>query len=323
MSLWNAEPKLVKPMLAFPAKPFNSKDFLMEIKYDGTRGIAYLDKVQKKSALLNRRGKFFEYRYPELRNLFEQVNAKRAILDGEVVVFENGKPNFYLLEEREQTSNSSRIELLSKIHPAIYVVFDVLHVDGQDLLSKPLIERKKILNELIEESDFCIISNYIFEEGVELFNRVKKRGLEGIMAKKISSLYQQGRSKDWLKIKATNTIDAIVIGYTKSEKEDLSALILGIYEDAKIRYIGRVGTGFNEEKRKELLLRLKGMKGYKYGFKIDLEPGKKAFFVKPELVAEVKYLEFTSEKILRAPSFVRIRDDKPAKECTLEGQVAD
>ena len=320
--LWNSEMKLVKPMLAFPAKPFDSKDFLMEIKYDGTRGIAYIDKNEKIVRLLNRRSKFFEYRYPELMNLYEQINAKRVILDGEVVVFQNGKPNFYLLEEREQSENKARIELLSKIYPAVYVVFDILHIDGEDLLEKPLIERKKVLEEILEESDLCINSKYIFEKGKELFRRVKKNGLEGIIAKKISSTYQQKRSADWLKIKANNTIDAVIIGYTTSEKEELSALILGVYHKGKMRYIGRVGTGFDEEKKASLLEKLKHAKKAKYEIEMSLEPGRKAFFVEPELVAEVKYLELTRDNMLRAPSFIRLREDKLPKECTLESQVA-
>ncbi len=321
MSLWNSEIKLVSPMLAFPAKPFDSKDFIMEIKYDGTRCIAYVDKIEKKVLLLNRRGKFFEYRYPELMNLFKSINVKRAILDGEIVVFENGKPNFYLLEEREQSANASRIELLSKIHPATYVVFDLLHIDGEDLLEKPLLERKKMLDETLEESNEAIKSEYIFEKGKELFKRVKKQGLEGIMAKKITSSYQQKRSEDWLKIKATNTIDAIIIGYTKSEKEDLSALIIGVYDKGKIRYIGRVGTGFDDETRKMLYEKLSKEKKKDYGINLNLGSGKEVHFIMPEYVAEVKYLEFTSDYIMRAPSFVRLRGDKKATDCTLESQL--
>ncbi len=321
MSLWDNEPVLIKPMLAFPAKPFDSKDYLMEIKYDGTRGIAYLDNENKKLMLLNRRGKFFQYRYPEFSNLLDNINAKRAILDGEVVVFKDGKPDFYELEKREQTENASKIELFSKISPAVYVAFDILHLNGEDLLNRPLIERKKLLEETLSEDNYLIYSRYVIGKGKEFFSKIKRKGLEGIMAKKIDSFYQQGRSKDWLKIKATNTLDAVVIGYIASDKEDLSALLLGVYEKGKIKYIGRIGTGFDEEKRKEILAMLKKLGRYNYNIDLRLGKDKKAFMVKPEVVVEVKYMEITKDKMLRAPSFVRIRSDKPAKECILEGEL--
>jgi bifunctional non-homologous end joining protein LigD len=321
MSLWDNEPVLIKPMLAFPAKPFDSKDYLMEIKYDGTRGIAYLDNENKKLMLLNRRGKFFQYRYPEFSNILDSINAKKAILDGEVVIFKDGKPDFYELEKREQTENISKIELFSKISPAVYVVFDILHLNGEDLLNKPLIERKKLLEDTLSEDNYLIYSRYIIGKGKEFFSKIKRKGLEGIMAKKIDSFYQQGRSKDWLKIKATNTLDAVVIGYTSSDKEDLSALLLGIYEKNKIKYIGRIGTGFDEEKRREILAMLKKLGKYNYNLDLRLGKDKRAFMVRPEVVVEVKYMEITKGKMLRAPSFVRIRNDKPPKECILEGEL--
>ncbi|MGC8568343.1 MAG: non-homologous end-joining DNA ligase, partial [Candidatus Micrarchaeia archaeon] len=233
----------------------------------------------------------------------------------------DGKPDFYELEKREQTENISKIELFSKISPAVYVAFDILHLNGEDLLNKPLIERKKLLEEVLSEDNYLIYSRYIIGKGKEFFSKIKRKGLEGIMAKKIDSFYQQGRSKDWLKIKATNTLDAVVIGYTSSDKEDLSALLLGVYEKGKIRYIGRIGTGFDEEKRKEILAMLKKLGKHNYNLDLRLGKDKRAFMVRPEVVIEVKYMEITKGKMLRAPSFVRIRNDKPAKECILEGEL--
>ncbi|MGC8586353.1 MAG: non-homologous end-joining DNA ligase [Candidatus Micrarchaeia archaeon] len=322
MSLWNGNPSLVKPMLAFPSKPFDSKDFLMEIKYDGTRCIAYIDKNSRTVKMLNRRMAFFEQRYPEFASLYKSINAKRAIIDGEVVVLEKGKPNFYLLEEREQSSSPARIDILKDIHPATYIVFDVLHVDGEDVMNLKLYERKKLLDKVVDESDFMIKSSFIYEKGKALFSRARRKGLEGVMAKRLDSIYVQERSKDWLKIKSLNTIDAIVLGYTSTEKEALSALILGAYKNGRLAYIGRAGTGFTEKQRSTLHSLLSKMKSSKPYAKIESAgAGRSVTYTKPEIVAEIKFLELTNDGMLRAPSFMRLRNDKLPSECTLESAV--
>ncbi|OYT41632.1 MAG: DNA ligase [Candidatus Aenigmarchaeota archaeon ex4484_224] len=295
-------------------------------KFDGTRSITYIDVENQKVRLLNRRMIFFENRYPELKDIWKNVKAKKVILDGELVIFEKGKPNFYLLEEREHVDSKLRIEILSKMHPAVLVVFDILYKDGKDLTSLPLIQRKKILEETIKESENLILSNYIFENGIEFFEEVKKRGLEGIMAKKIDSPYLIGkRSKCWLKIKALKTIDAIICGFTRGEgkrEKYFGALLLGVYENGKLRYIGRVGTGnWSEEKLKNLKEILEKIKTDKNPFDVFEEEKsiiEKTTFVKPKLVAEIEFLELTKDKKLRAPSFKRLRFDKDVKECRLE-----
>ncbi|MGC9037516.1 MAG: non-homologous end-joining DNA ligase [Candidatus Micrarchaeia archaeon] len=324
MSLWDKEPVLVKPMLAFPSKPFDSKDFLMEIKYDGTRCIAYIDTQARRVMFLNRRMIFFQARYPEFADFYKQVDAKRAILDGELVVFHNGRPDFNLLQEREQSGEQTKIEILSKLHPATYVVFDILHKDGEDLLDKKLLERKEILDKTLTESSYAIKSSFIFEKGIELFNKVKEQGLEGIMAKRIDSPYVQKRSKDWLKIKALNTIDAVIIGFTSSEQEKLSALLLGLYSGGQLVYIGRVGTGFSEEEREALFNELSKDKLKKPIVEVgEAEPGKTITYTSPRLVAEVRFMEMTKEHMLRAPAFLRLRNDKKPEDCTMESNVEE
>ncbi|MGC8547902.1 MAG: non-homologous end-joining DNA ligase [Candidatus Micrarchaeia archaeon] len=320
MSLWNSSMKLVKPMLAFPSKPFDSEDFVFEIKYDGTRCIAYVDRDSGRAMFLNRRLSFFQQRYPEFADFFKSVKAHRAILDGELVVFDKGKPNFNLLQEREQTSNQTRISVLSSLHPATYVVFDILHKDGNDLLDLPLSERKSILESTLEESDYAILSKYVSKKGKELFKRVRKAGLEGVMAKAIKSPYVQERSKYWLKIKALSTIDAVVLGFTSTDKEQLSALLLGAYSSGKLVYIGKVGTGFDESERAALLSRLSKLRSSKPYAEIGEHEtaSEQITYAKPELVAEVRFMELTKEHMLRAPAFLRLRSDKPARDCTLE-----
>jgi bifunctional non-homologous end joining protein LigD len=295
------------------------------ISFDGTRTIAYIDKNKKEVRFLNRRGIWFEYRYPEMKDLWKDVDAEKAILDGELVIFKSGKPDFYLLAEREHVGEKTRAEILSKINPATYVVFDILHLDGKDLIDLPLIERKKILKEKVRESERVLLSVYVIGKGEKFFEEVKAKGLEGIMAKKLSSSYQIGkRSKDWLKIKALNSLDCIICGYTLGEgkrEKYFGALLLGIWHEGKLRYLGRVGTGWEEKDLEEITAMLKKIEAEKNPFDIfEEEPSvlEKVKWVKPKLVCEVKFMEFTEDLKLRAPSFIRLREDKIPEECVLE-----
>jgi bifunctional non-homologous end joining protein LigD len=317
-------------MLAFPAEPFDSKEWIFEVKFDGTRTIAYVDCEGKEVRFLNRRMSYFQFRYPELKDIWKLCDAKKIILDGEIVIFEKGKPNFYKLAEREHVDEKTRIEILSELIPATYVVFDVLHLDGKDLVNLPLIERKRILNAKVEESDKLLISVFVEEKGKEFFEKAKAKGLEGIMAKKINSVYEIGkRSKNWLKIKALKTIDTVIIGYTTGTgvREELGSLIVGAYYKNKIRYLGKVGTGFSEEELKEILSKLQKIRTGKCCIKtfdeseLKLPPERKAIWVKPKYVCEVKFMEFTKDLRLRAPAFVRTRADKLPKECKLEDEL--
>jgi len=273
---------------------------------------------------LNRRGIWFHDRYPELRDIWKNVKAKRVVLDGELVVFKEGKPDFYALAEREHVEEKMRIELLSKIMPATLIVFDILHKDGEDLINLPLIERKKILEEVVKENERVIISTYVIGKGKKFFEEVKKRGLEGVMAKKLDSTYQLGkRSKDWLKIKYLKTLDCIICGFTEGtgwREEYFGALLCGIYYQGKLRYIGRVGTGWNEEDLKQLTPLLKKLEIDKNPFDVfEEEPSivEKVHWVKPKLVAEIKFMNLSEDLKMRAPSFKRLRDDKKPEECIL------
>jgi DNA ligase D-like protein (predicted ligase) len=312
-------------MLAEISKPFDDDSFLNEIKFDGTRCIGFIETKNKSVKFLNRRLIFFEDRYPELKDVWRDVNAERVILDGEVVVFKEGKPEFYLLAEREHLSDKTRVELLSKINPATYVVFDILHLDGKDLIDLPLIERKKILEKVVKESERILLSNYVIGNGKKFFTEVRKRGLEGIMAKRLQSTYQVGkRSGDWLKIKALQTLDCVICAYTKGEgkrEKYFGALLCGIYHEGKLRYIGRVGTGWSEENMEMLTNELKKLECDENPFDVfEEEPQilEKIHWVKPQLTCEVKFMNLSKDLIMRAPSFVRLREDKNTEECILE-----
>jgi bifunctional non-homologous end joining protein LigD len=311
-------------MLAFISGPFDSPDFCFEIKFDGTRCIAYIDKEKKSVKFLNRRLKFFQDNYPELQDIWKDVNAKRVILDGELVVFEKGKPNFYKLAEREHTGEKLRIKFLSEISPATYVVFDILHKDGKDLINLPLIERKKILEKTVKESERVLLSAYIIGKGKKFFEEARKRGLEGVMAKRLNSTYQLNkRSKDWLKIKYLKTLDCVICGYTLGSgwrEKYFGALILGCYDKGKLRYVGRVGTGLDEKGYAELTKKLQELKTEKCPFekKPEFPPSVVPVWVKPKLVCEAKFMNLSQDLIMRAPSFIRLREDKLPEECVLE-----
>jgi DNA ligase D-like protein (predicted ligase) len=322
MELWE---QLIRPMLAFSSKPFDSKEWLSEIKFDGTRAIAYVDVEGRSVRLLNRRLKFFELRYPELQPLWRDIRARKAILDGEVVVFERGKPNFYKLAEREHVESRARIELLSRIMPATYVVFDILLLNNSSLVDRPLIKRKKILERAVRESERVLLSRFVIGSGRRFFRAVRRRGLEGIVTKRLNSSYQIGRrSKDWLKIKALKSLDCLICGYTEGKgwrRRYFGALLCGVYHQNKLRYIGRVGTGWSERDMAELMPALKRLEVGRCPFEIFKEgPAilERVHWTTPKLVAEVKFMGLSKELKMRAPSFLRLRRDKPPSDCTLE-----
>jgi bifunctional non-homologous end joining protein LigD len=311
-------------MLAHLAEPFNSKEFLFEVKFDGTRTIAYIDTQKHSVQFLNRRGIYFEDRYPEFKDSWKQIKAKRVVLDGELVVFKEGKPDFYSLQTREHVDEKMRIELLSRMMPATLIVFDILHKDGKDLIDFPLMERKKILQEVVEENERILISTYIIGKGKKFFEEVRKKGLEGVMAKKLESTYQLGkRSKDWLKIKYLKTLDCIICGFTKGtgwREEYFGALLCGTYFKRKLIYLGRVGTGWSESDLKYLTPSLKKLETKENPFDtFEEEPSiiEKIHWVKPKLVAEIKFMNLSEDLKMRAPSFQRLREDKKPEECIL------
>ncbi len=312
MTLWDDKPKLIKPMLAFPSDPFDSSDFIFEIKYDGTRCISYIS--SNTLLFLNRRGFFFQNKYPEFKEINKWINASKVILDGELVILDQGKPNFKLLQEREQTSET-RASILSEIMPATYFVFDILHLDGKDLINLDLMKRKEILRQVIRENDRIKLVSYVDTKGKELFEFAKKEGLEGIVAKNKFSVYEQKRSWNWRKIKDLKTADVIILGYTKGQGErDLGAIIIGAYLNNKLTCLGKVGTGFSKEE----IQKIEEFTKNNPGIPICDED---AIWCAPKLVCEVKFMEITEDKKLRAPSFIRFRDDKAAEDCDLSDVI--
>jgi len=289
----------------------DAQGFLYEPKMDGTRAICYVNTGLR---FVNRRDHEIGERYPEF-SFRDRIRAASCVLDGEIVVYDgHGNPSFSLLQKREQ-SRTSMAGLLSSQHPATYVVFDMLEFEGRDITPLPLEERKDMLGAILGKHErLQLIVTTV--HGRRLWSIVEERKLEGVMAKRTDSPYEPGkRSSSWLKIKALKTVDCIIVGFT-SERRTISALALGVYFGNELRYVGRVGTGFTLGFLEKLRPVLDGM--------VIEEPMAKGLpdhpitWVRPELVAEIEYLQLTRDRHLRAPSFVRMRTDKDPLECTSE-----
>lgn len=307
---------MIQPMLAKLSDKslFKEKNLIYEPKLDGTRAICHTNKEIK---LINRRGNNITHRYPEF-DFKKNIKAKSCVLDGEIVIFnKKGISEFNLLQKRDLLEDKEKIATRSKLIPATYVVFDILKIDGKSLTNISLKERFQTLKKIIKPSkNLKLISQT--KSGKKLFDKLTKKGGEGVMAKNIEGKYHTGkRTRDWQKIKKQDTIDAVIIGYTQ-EKRELSTLLLAVYDSKTLKYIGKVGTGFSEKEQKEILKKLEKIKTNKSAIE-DLP--KNTIFVKPKLVCEAKYLEITKDKMMRAPVFLRMRTDKTAKDCKFKGQV--
>jgi len=221
---------------------------------------------------------------------------------------------------RDHIKDINRIEILSGLIPATYVVFDLLYLNGKSLIHKPLVERRDLLKGLFPLSENVIFSES-YTEGKKLFSAVLKKGFEGIMAKEKESPYLPGeRSGYWLKIKKAFDVDAVICGYLEGEggrEEYFGSLILGVYDKEKLIHIGQVGTGFDEKTARRIYHILTNIKSHKSPF--DERPyfKRKAYWCKPEMVVRVGYQEWTKDNKLRVPVFKGIRDDKEPEECTL------
>lgn len=319
--LWGLK---IHPMLTVKDdRPFTDPDWIFEVKWDGTRALCFWGGGTFR--LQNRRLYDITPRYPDVRVV---VRAERAILDGEVVIMWEGRPSFEKLQQREHLTDPLRIERIARDLPATYVAFDILYVDGEDLRKKPLLERKRILADVLEETESAVVTDYVDTEGEAFFRVCRERGLEGIIAKRKDSRYLVGkRSRTWRKIKALKRIDCVIAGVTVGEgnREDtFGALILGVYGEAgDLVCLGRVGTGFDANMVELLHRRLSAIQDdMPFREKPDLA-GEVKFWCRPELVAEVEYLMLTPDVALRAPSFQRIKEGKDPRDCVLPSRSGD
>ena len=323
-------PAAVHPMLATSvAKPFDNPDWIFEIKWDGYRAVAFIKDGQAR--LVSRSQNDLTAQFPELAALPNFVKAERAILDGEIVALDDeGRPSFSLMQQRTGFQPGKRRLTSREGVPVVYYAFDLLYLDGRDLRRVPLEERKHLLQSLIKKeqgpSPLIHFSDHYAEKGLDLFEAARQRGLEGIVAKKRNSLYVEKRSSDWLKIKITQRQECVIGGYTDPEgsREYFGALVLGLYDQKKrLIHVGQAGTGFDSKMLKELFTRLEPLKTKENPFHGEIGGLRKVHFVRPELVAEIKFAEWTHETAeggmkLRAPVFLGLRFDKRPEECKLE-----
>ncbi len=322
-----AMPTLITPMLASLCdEPFDDANWLFEIKWDGYRAVAFLKDGDVR--LVSRNHNDLTARFSELRAISTSVNASNAILDGEVVVLDDqGRPSFSLMQQRTGMRAHGRQTTPRGDLPILYYVFDLIYLDGYDLRRVTLDERKRVLREIVTDSEMLRYSDHFAGSGKALFDVAKGKGLEGIIAKKANSCYEERRSREWQKIKITQTVDCVIGGYTDPEgsRQYFGSLMLGLYNDKKkLIHVGNAGTGFNHALLKEISAVLKGIEASGNPFTGPTEP-KKAHWVKPARVAEVKFTEWTHETNegglkLRAPVFMSLREDKNPEDCTFAGQ---
>lgn len=305
------EEKKIKPMLISEQRePFNSPDWIYEIKLDGIRCIAYLDNMG--TDLRNKREKKLLPCVPELSKINKQAKQK-CILDGELFILKNGAVDFYEIQRRALMTNPFKIELASLRYPACYVAYDILYVSDKITIELPLMERKKILQETIIENNFISLSRHIEENGIALFEAAKAQNLEGIVAKKKDSKYYfDKRTKNWIKCKIMATDDCVICGYIR-KANNMTSIVLGQYDDCKLIYKGHVTLGVS----------LSILNDYNYKV-IDSAPfdsvppgNENAVWLEPELVCVVESMP-TEKNSFRQPVFKGIRDDKLPEECTLK-----
>ncbi|HTV53692.1 MAG TPA: non-homologous end-joining DNA ligase, partial [Terriglobia bacterium] len=318
----SAMPPRVQPMLATLAvHPFSDPGWLFEIKWDGVRALAWIENGAL--TLRSRTGVDITARYPELASLPEARLARQAILDGEIVALDaHGRSDFERLQERMHVRAPGQ-NLVSEI-PVVYFTFDLLYCDGYDLREAPLVERKQLLERLLHKSERFRYSDHQFERGKELFDGAKEMGLEGIVGKRIDSPYISGLSVHWLKLKAKMTLDAVVGGWTESRAagRPFGALLLGLYQGKRLRFIGHVGSGFDAKKLEELSRRLKELAARACPFETPPETNEKPFWVSPSIVARVEFSGWTEERSLRHPVFLALRQDTSPTDCQWESEVA-
>jgi bifunctional non-homologous end joining protein LigD len=305
-------PAFVPPMMAESAKtPFDSPDWIFEIKLDGYRAITVFDSAGK-AHLWSRNGLPLETKFPAVATAVSKLKLRSTILDGEVVaVDENGIPRFQLLQRFQKQPTA----------PTLYYVFDVLWSKGDDLTQKSVLERRKVLERVLRPAAGIQLGSYVEAEGRALFELTKEKGMEGIIAKHKDSIYRPGkRTSDWLKIKARLQQEFVVGGFTapKGSRKHLGAVVLGAYANGTLRHYGYAGSGFTEKGLKDAVDRMKPLFIDKCPFVNPPNIKEKIQWVRPKLVCEVEYAELTADDQLRQTTFLGWRDDKNPKEVVLE-----
>jgi bifunctional non-homologous end joining protein LigD len=299
----------LRPMLAtLTDQPFDDRSWLFETKWDGFRAIAVARPGHAR--LYSRRGHDVSEKYPSICTALAAIKHE-AVLDGELVALDSqGRSRFQLLQNAGR--NSAHL---------LYCVFDLLYLDGKDLRRWPLLKRKEALERILPKSPLLLYSTHVAGAGIKAFNQAKREGEEGVIAKRADSLYESGtRTRDWLKVKASQEQEVVIVGFTapRGSRRFFGALLLAVRDGKAWRYAGRVGAGFTHAKLGELHEKLVPLI-------TDTKPiGEKVpnvantTWVKPRLVAQIKFTEWTKGGEMRHPVFLGLRTDKPATQVTRE-----
>jgi bifunctional non-homologous end joining protein LigD len=320
-------PSIIHPMLATPVdEPFDGTEWLFEIKWDGYRAIAFI--ADGNLRLVSRNQNELTARFPELKDLPKFVKAKTAILDGEVVALDDeGRASFSLMQQRTGFRTGGRRGAATADVAILFYAFDLLYLDGYDLRKLPLEARKKKLASVLVTGNSLRYSDHYEKHGKTLFEMARAKGLEGILAKKRDSIYQERRTSEWLKIKITRRVECVIGGYTEPEgsRAHFGSIVLGLYDkQGRLIHVGQAGSGFDQGSLDEVWKLLKKRETKKNPFHGEVEALRKVYWVKPELVAEIEFAEWTggasagSGPKLRAPVFLGLRDDKNPKDCLLD-----
>jgi len=321
-------PRGLEPMRARVGDvPPDDGRWAFEIKWDGVRALLYAS--GGRIELTARSGNDVTPRYPELRGIGATLGAREAVLDGEVVAFDgDGRPDFGRLQRRMHLASDSAVRRRMNDAPVVYMAFDLLHLDGRSTVDLPYAERRELLEALELEGPHWQTPAYHAGDGQALLGASRDQGLEGIVAKRLDSRYETGRrSGAWLKIKNVRRQEVVVGGWLPGHGARggrLGALLAGVYEpnepgdEPRLRYVGRVGTGFDEAELARLAELLDPLARQTSPFAAGARPPKEATYCEPELVAEVGFAEWTHTGTLRAPRYLGLRDDKDPREVTRE-----
>ena len=300
---------------------FDGENYFFEPKWDGLRAILFYQ--DGRVELQNRNLRDATRAYPELFGTGKGIRSESAIIDGEIVVLrKDGVPDFGHLQARFGVEDLKHVEVLSKTTPVTYVAFDLLHVDGIDIVTQPLAERKKQLKSLLKEGPYLLYSDHVEKKGIRFFKEATSLGFEGVIAKERNSPYIPGLRTDyWIKTKKISAADCVIVGWsegTGARSSTFGALILACYDDqGKLKHVGNVGGGFTDKELENLKPKLSRIEKKTPTILASVDSPTPVTWVKPRLVAEVAYMSVTNDGRLRFPRFKRHRTDKEPSECKL------
>ena len=319
-------PTAIEPMKAqIGERVPHGPEWLFEVKWDGVRAIALID--NESLHLQSRTGNRCERQYPELAVIPHQVAAETAVLDGEIAVLDaKGVSQFHLIQPRIMNADPNSIAHMARSIPVVYFAFDLLYLNGYDLRGVRLDERRKLLEQVVAPDSVFRISAAFAGAGEEMLEAAREHGLEGLIAKHAASIYESKRSREWLKIKIVTQQEFAIGGFTEpqGDRSHFGALVLGVNGGGKLKWVGNVGTGFDQKTLAWLASRLKPLITQKCPFAERPMPDRGMTWVKPDLVAQVKFANWTQDNRLRAPVYLGLREDvKPTEAVREEAPAAE